>query len=214
MLTLVLEQRLLTYHLQLQQVQCICKWYYDVLLQSGSFVEGEQFSYITSAGAGSAYNLTATEQRGDNTLRFTTDPTGTIPGGTVVQIVATPSSGSPFTGFYEVATIDSTQSASNIWDVTFVPILNAPSWSGNGIAGTYTINQATPQTETIDTTKIKSIRAEGEVVSVDEDYTTTLPISRIDFSLQEIQALQLVVSRVLSLVMQKTLVVLYSTLTH
>ena len=156
----------------------------DVLLQSGSFVEGEQFSYITSAGAGSAYNLTATEQRGDNTLRFTTDPTGTIPGGTVLQIVATPSSGSPFTGFYEVATIDSTQSASNIWDVTFVPILNAPSWSGNGIAGTYTINQATPQTETIDTTKIKSIRAEGEVVSVDEDYTTTLPISRIDFSLQ------------------------------
>ena len=156
----------------------------DVLLQSGSFVEGEQFSYITSAGAGSVYNLTATEQRGDNTLRFTTDPTGTIPGGTVVQIVATPSSGTAFTGFYEVATIDSTQSASNIWDVTFVPILNAPSWSGNGIAGTYTINQATPQTETIDTTKIKSIRAEGEVVSVDEDYTTTLPISRIDFSLQ------------------------------
>jgi hypothetical protein len=156
----------------------------DVLLQSGSFVEGEQFSYITSAGAGAAYNLTATEQRGDNTLRLTTDPTGTIPGGTVVQIVATPSSGTPFTGFYEVATIDTTQSASNIWDVTFVPILNAPSWSGNGIAGTYTINQATPQTETIDTTKIKSIRAEGEVVSVDEDYTTTLPISRIDFSLQ------------------------------
>ena len=69
----------------------------DVLLQSGSFVEGEQFSYITSAGAGSAYNLTATEQRGDNTLRFTTDPTGTIPGGTVVQIVATPSSGTAFT---------------------------------------------------------------------------------------------------------------------
>ena len=101
----------------------------------------QPFSYITSAGAGSAYNLTATEQRGDNTLRFTTDPTGTIPGGTVVQIVATPSSGSPFTGFYEVATIDSTQSASNIWDVTFVPILNAPSWSGHGIAGTYTINQ-------------------------------------------------------------------------
>ncbi len=32
--------------------------------------------------------------------------------------------------------------------------------------------------------EITSIRAEGEVVSVDEDYTTTLPISRIDFSLQ------------------------------
>ena len=156
----------------------------DVQLQSGSFVEGEQFSYITSAGAGSAYSLNVTGQQGSNTLRLTSDPTGTIPGGTVVQIVATPSTGAPFTGFYEVESIDSTQSASGIWDVTFFPILNAPTWDASGVGGTYVINQATPQTETIDTTNIKSIRAEGEVVSVDDDYTTTLPISRIDFSLQ------------------------------
>ena len=156
----------------------------DVQLTSGSFVEGEQFSYITSAGAGAAINLNISGQQGANVLRFTQDPTGTIPGGTVVQLIGTPSSGSAFTGFYEVAAIDSTQSANNIWDVTFFPILNAPSWDATGVGGTYTINQATAVTQTIDTTKIKSIRAEGEVVSVDEDYTTTLPISRIDFSLQ------------------------------
>ena len=156
----------------------------DVQLQSGSFVEGEQFSYITSAGAGSAINLAITGQQGFNTLRFSQDPTGTIPGGTIVQLVGTPSTGLPFTGFYEVASIDTTQSASNIWDVTFFPILNAPTWDATGVGGTYAINQATAQTETIDTTSIKSIRAEGEVVSVDEDYTTTLPISRLDFSLQ------------------------------
>jgi len=156
----------------------------DVQLQSGSFVEGEQFSYITSAGAGSVINLAITGQQGLNTLRFSQDPTGTIPGGTVVQLVGTPSSGLPFTGFYEVASIDTTQSASNIWDVTFFPILNAPTWDATGVGGTYLINQATAQTETVDTTAIKSIRAEGEVVSVDEDYTTTLPISRLDFSLQ------------------------------
>ncbi len=156
----------------------------DVQLQSGSFVEGEQFSYITSAGAGSAINLAITGQQGPNTLRFTQDPTGTIPGGTVVQLVGTPSTGNAFTGFYEVSAIDSTQSASNIWDVTFFPILNAPTWDATGVGGTYAINQATAQTENIDTTAIKSIRAEGEVVAVDEDYTTTLPISRLDFSLQ------------------------------
>ena len=156
----------------------------DVQLQSGSFVEGEQFSYITSAGAGSVINLAITGQQGLNTLRFSQDPTGTIPGGTVVQLVGTPSTGAAFTGFYEVSAIDSTQSASNIWDVTFFPLLSAPTWDATGVGGTYVINQATTQTETIDTTAIKSIRAEGEVVSVDEDYTTTLPISRIDFSLQ------------------------------
>ena len=156
----------------------------DVQLQSGSFVEGEQFSYITSAGAGSAINLAITGQQGPNTLRFSQDPTGTIPGGTIVQLVGTPSTGAAFTGYYEVAEIDTTQSASNIWDVTFFPILAAPTWDATGVGGTYVINQATAQTETIDTTAIKSIRAEGEVVSVDDDYTTTLPISRIDFSLQ------------------------------
>ena len=156
----------------------------EVDLQSGSFVEGERFNYIVSATAGSAYTQTITEQRGENTLRFTTDPTTDIPPGTIVQLVATPSSGSAFTGFYEIASIDSTQSASNIWDVVFFPLLGASSWSGDGVGGSYTINQATANEQSFDTTTINSIRAEGEVVSVDEDYTTTLPISRIDFSLQ------------------------------
>ena len=156
----------------------------DVQLISGSFVEGERFEFITSASAGSAYSLTVTQQQGENKLRVTTDPTSVIPPGTYVQVVATPSTGGAFTGFYEVSAIDSTLSANNIWDVTFFPILTSPSWNGTGIGGSYAINAATPVIQTIDTTSIKSIRAEGEVVSVDEDYTTTLPISRLDFSLQ------------------------------
>ena len=156
----------------------------DVQLIGGSFVEGERFEYITSATAGSALAVTATEQSGDNKLTVTNDPTGIIPPGTFVQVVATPTTGAPFTGFYEVESIDSTLSANNIWVVTFFPILNSATWSGDGIGGSYTINAATPVAETIDTTSIKSIRAEGEVVSVDEDYTTTLPIVRLDFSLQ------------------------------
>jgi len=156
----------------------------DVDLISGSFVAGERFEYITSVSPGSNTGMTVTQQQGVNTLRLTSDPTGTIPGGTTVQLVATPSTGNSFTGFYEIESIDSTQSASNIWDVKFFPLLSAPEWSGTGIGGTYTINAATPVVETFDTSTIKSIRAEGEVVSVDEDYTTTLPVSRIDFSLQ------------------------------
>ena len=156
----------------------------DVQLIGGSFVEGERFEYITSASPGSQLSLTATEQSGDNKLTITNDPTGVIPPGTFIQIVATPSSGLPFSGFYEVESIDSTLSASNIWVVTFFPILNSATWSGDGIGGSYVINDATPVNETIDTTTIKSIRAEGEIVSVDEDYTTTLPIVRLDFSLQ------------------------------
>ena len=156
----------------------------EVDLQSGSFVEGERFNYIVSATAGSAYTQSITEQSGENTLKFTTDPTVDIPPGTIVQLVATPSSGSAFTGFYEIASIDSTQSANNIWNVVFFPLLGAPSWTGDGVGGSYTINQATANEQSFDTTTIGSIRAEGEVVSVDEDYTSTLPISRIDFSLQ------------------------------
>ena len=156
----------------------------DVDLISGGFVAGERFEYITSASPGANTGLTVTQQQGPNTLRLTSDPTGTIPGGTTVQLVANPSTGNNFVGFYEIEAIDSTQSASSIWDVTFFPILGSQEWTGTGIGGTYTINAATAVVETFDTSQITSIRAEGEVVSVDEDYTTTLPISRIDFSLQ------------------------------
>ena len=156
----------------------------DVDLISGGFVAGERFEYITSASPGANTGMTVTQQQGPNTLRLTSDPTGTIPGGTTVQLVANPSTGNNFVGFYEIESIDSTQSASSIWDVTFFPILGSQEWTGTGIGGTYTINAATAVVETFDTSEITSIRAEGEVVSVDEDYTTTLPISRIDFSLQ------------------------------
>ena len=154
----------------------------DVNLTSGSFVEGERFEYITSAGTGGAISLTMSQTAGSNKIRFTQDPGSTIPAGTYVFLDDT--NDTHFTqGYYQVIAIDNTNSGSGYWDVTFVPILNAPTWDTSA-SGTFTIAAATPNIETIDTTSIKSIRAEGEVVSVDEDYTTTLPISRIDFSLQ------------------------------
>ena len=51
----------------------------DVEISSGSFVEGEQYTYITSASTGSAISLTIIQTAGTNTLRFTDDPTSTIP---------------------------------------------------------------------------------------------------------------------------------------
>ena len=156
----------------------------DVDLISGSFIEGERFEYLVGVTPGSAITATITEQRGENILRFTSDPTSVIPPGTYVQLQATPSSGLPFTGFYEIAAIDSTLSANSIWDVTFFPVLGSDSWSGDGVGGTYALNQGTANVQTFDSTSIISIRAEGEVVSVDDNYTATLPISRIDFSLQ------------------------------
>ena len=129
----------------------------DVDLISGGFVAGERFEYITSASPGANTGMTVTQQQGPNTLRLTSDPTGTIPGGTTVQLVATPSTGNSFVGFYEIESIDSTQSASSIWDVTFFPILGSQEWSGTGIGGTYTINAATAVVETFDTSQITSI---------------------------------------------------------
>ena len=46
------------------------------------------------------------------------------------------------------------------------------------------IRSATPVSYTFDTISLVSIRAEGEVVEVNEDITTTLPIQFIDFSKQ------------------------------
>ena len=64
-----------------------------------------------------------------------------------------------------------------------MPILGSTGWT---VLQTASIEVFTgnAQVETLNTTNLKSIRAEGEVVSVDEDYTTSLPISRLDFSLQ------------------------------
>ena len=54
----------------------------DVDLISGGFVAGERFEYITSASPGANTGMTVTQQQGPNTLRLTSDPTSTIPGGT------------------------------------------------------------------------------------------------------------------------------------
>ena len=154
----------------------------DVRLTSGSFVEGERFTYILSAATGASLtSLVITETVGDNKLRFSTDPTATIPPGSYVFL--DDSDNSSFTsGYYEVALIDN-DNAPTSWDVTFVPILNSPSWSTEQTE-TIAISAATVTSETFDSTALESIRAEGEVVSVDEDYITAVPIQRIDFSLQ------------------------------
>jgi hypothetical protein len=152
----------------------------DVRLMSGSFVEGEQFRYITSATQGSSIALTITQTSGQNKFRTTTDPSGIIAGGTYIYLDDTDDSS--FTaGYYEVADVD--DSNPGYWDVQVVPILNAPEWNTTQ-SETIQIFNASVTSFTFDSTSLKSIRAEGEVVFVDEDITNTLPIQRIDFSQQ------------------------------
>jgi len=153
----------------------------DVRLTSGSFVEGEQFRYITSASTGSSIALTITATSGANIFRTTTDPSGIVAGGTYIYLDDTDDSS--FTaGYYEVADIDDTN-APSYWDIQVVPLLNSPSWNTNQ-SETIQIFNASVTSFTFDSTSLKSIRAEGEVVFVDEDITRTLPIQRIDFSQQ------------------------------
>ena len=153
----------------------------DVRLTSGSFVEGEQFNYITNAAIGSSLGVTITATSGSNKFRTSNDPSTIIPGGTFIYLDDT--NDTNFTqGFYQVADIDDTN-APTYWDVQVVPILGSPVWNSN-VAASITISGATVTSFTFDSVSLKSIRAEGEVVSVDEDYVSTLPIQRLDFSLQ------------------------------
>ena len=154
----------------------------DVSLTSGSFIEGDQYSYITSAAAGGALSQTISQTAGENTLRFTTDPSTDLPVGNVVQLNDADNSSFTGTGFYQVSVINN-GNAPTYWDVTFVPILGAASWDTTQTE-TISINSATPTTNSLDTVNLKSIRAEGEVVEYDNDVISTLPITRIDFSLQ------------------------------
>jgi len=153
----------------------------DVQIKSGALIEGDQYSYVTSAATGGALSLTISSTSGSNTLRFTTNPTTDIPVSAVVFLDDTDDS-SFTSGYYQVASID-TANAPTYWDVAFNPILGAPSWDTTQ-SETILINSATTVSNTIDTVSLKSIRAEGEVVSYDEDITSTLPIARVDFSLQ------------------------------
>ena len=75
----------------------------DIELTSGSFTEGEQFRYITSASTGSALSIAITQTVGQNKFRITTDPTGVLAGGT--NIFLDDLDDSSFSeGYYEVAT--------------------------------------------------------------------------------------------------------------
>jgi hypothetical protein len=154
----------------------------DVTLASGSFIEGDQYSYITSAAVGGAISQTISGTSGENTLRFTTDPSTDLPVNNVVFLDDTDNS-SFTSGFYQVSVVNN-GNAPTYWDVTFVPILGAVGWDSILSDSTITINSASPTSNTLDSTNLKSIRAEGEVVSYDEDIISTLPITRLDFSLQ------------------------------
>ena len=158
----------------------------DVRLISGSFLQGEQFEYLTNASTtGTTYSslTSATTTSGENQLLFTTNPANDFNAGAYIRLTASSAtaSGQIISGDYEVVSIG----AVSPYEVTFAPILGTTGWNSDGETVTITQGEEiTVQAETFDSSEINSIRAEGEVVSVDEDVTTTLPISRIDFSLQ------------------------------
>ena len=159
----------------------------DITLDSGSFVEGEQFNFVTSISysAGSPLALTSTGTTSANKITFSTDPTSITPAGTYVYLsddgnaIFTPSA-----GYYEVTQIEPNDiNSPTSWEVSYLPVLGSTGWTAIQTAS-IEVFTGNAQIETLNTTALKSIRAEGEVVSVDEDYTSLLPISRLDFSLQ------------------------------
>ena len=155
----------------------------DVRAISGSIVEGEQFRYITSITTGSSLSLTISETIGVNSFRATTDPTGVIAAGDYIFLDDTDDSS--FTqGYFQVFTVTAEPGGSpTYWDVVVIPVFGTVGWDSQQ-AETININAATATFFTFDSTSLKSIRAEGEVVSLEEDITATLPIQRIDFSQQ------------------------------
>ena len=153
----------------------------DVQLTSGSFLEGERFNYLVSGTQGASIALTVTATVGTNTFRTTDDPSTLAAPGTYIYLDDTDDSS--FTqGFYEVKAIDDDNSPT-YWDVEVVPILNSPGWETNATEA-IDVFAANVTVNSFDTTSLKSIRAEGEVVSFDDDITSSVPIQRLDFSLQ------------------------------
>jgi hypothetical protein len=156
----------------------------DITLTSGSIQEGETFKYITSASTNAAINaFSISAVSGFNTFRTNTDPTGEIAGGDYIFLDDLDDS--TFTsGYYEVASITpDDENTPTYWDVTVVPILNSPTWNAN-TSESILIYEASVVEYQFDGVSLESIRAEGEVVSIDENTTNTLPIQRLDFSLQ------------------------------
>ena len=159
----------------------------DIKLDSGSFVEGEQFNYVTSVSHNNAspLSLTTSGTTAPNKITYTQDPTSVIPAGSYVYLSDVGNANfTASTGYYEVALIEPNDiNTPTAWEVTFVPLLGSTGWNNVFTAQIETFT-GTAVEQTLNSTSLKSIRAEGEVVSVDEDYTSSLPISRIDFSLQ------------------------------
>ena len=159
----------------------------DIVLDSGSFVEGEQFNYVTSIthSAGSPLSLTSTGTTAANKITFTTDPTAVTPAGTYVYLSDVGNATfTPSAGYYEVTQVEPNDvNTPTSWEVSYLPVLGSTGWTAIQTAS-IEVFTGNAQVETLNTTALKSIRAEGEVVSVDEDYTSILPISRLDFSLQ------------------------------
>ena len=155
----------------------------DVRALSGSIVEGEQFRYITSISTGSALSLTITQTIGINAFRTTSNPTGVIAAGDYIFLDDTDDSS--FTqGNFQVFTVTpETGGSPTYWDVVVIPVFGTTGWDSQQ-AETINVNAATATFFTFDSVSLKSIRAEGEVVSVEDEITATLPIQRIDFSQQ------------------------------
>ena len=153
----------------------------DVEITSGSFLEGEGFRYIIGGTQGASLT-SSTGTVGTNQFAITSNPTPAgLVIGSYVYLDGTANS-EVGTGFYEIIQIDD-DNAPTQWEITVAPLLSAPGWR-NTAAGNINIYAASITEGSFDSTKIKSIRAEGEVVFQDEDYTTPLPIVRMDFSLQ------------------------------
>tara|TARA_B100000965_G_scaffold280302_1_gene238113 strand:- start:7788 stop:20381 length:12594 start_codon:yes stop_codon:yes gene_type:complete len=156
----------------------------DVTLTSGSFLEGERFNYLVSGTVGTSISLNITQTDGANKFRVDSDPDTLIPPGTFIHLNDTDNSTITTPGFYQVKTIDDDNEISGgYWIIEVVPILGAKSWD-NAVTETINISGANIVEQSVDTTTLKSIRAEGEVVEVEEDLDTALPLQRIDFSLQ------------------------------
>jgi hypothetical protein len=154
----------------------------DIRIVSGGFAASEGFRYYTGATQGSLININPTETAGPGFLRFTTDPSTLLAEGSFVYLDDT--NDAEFTaGFYEVTGII-TANAPAYWDVRFGTVLNAPNWTTEGAPVSVDIYSASVTSAQFNSSGFESIRAEGEVVSVDYDTTSFIPIYKLDFSLQ------------------------------
>ena len=157
----------------------------DVVITSGSFLAGEGFRYLISGTQGALLDTadgTTRDNALDNTLVFSSDPSlSNINPGSYIYLDGS-SNALVTTGFYEVLQIDD-DNAPTAYYVTVAPILGSVGWR-EAQPGNVPVYAASVDEGQFDSTGIDSIRAEGEVVFIDDDYDTPLPIVRLDFTKQ------------------------------